>query len=475
MFAVLISGLGLIFGAAVILGGAVEPAYWAACVAGLAVLTLIDQAVGFPQYRKPPTPGLVFGALLCLAGFILLQVVPLPVALLRILSPARAAIVTALDPVTGPVRFASLSNAPGETLRAFSQLAGVLMTFLLVERLLARTEDWKWVVVLPPIAVAFGQGLLGIIQVSTQDPSAGVSGSYANRNHFAGLLEMTLPWAILLAVHAWRSNEDRYKTPARVAMGACSLLGAAAVMLIGIIVSLSRMGFLAALVALLTAGSLFLNRGSRRWTRWLGLAPLVAMIIALFIFLPSDQLIARFAGLATTNDISADDRIRIWKDTLALIHAYPVFGCGAWAFEPSFFQHQTSGTLALVNFAHNDYLQGMAELGALGFLFVLVAVVAALSSALEGSLGPRGMLERHLSIAAAASLMAIAFHSIVDFNLYVPANAMLVGWTLALATCGRDPYDRRYFGSMTFELFRMLPARRHQKRRAEQLSRRSAA
>jgi len=49
-----------------------------------------------------------------------------------------------------------------------------------------------------------------------------------------------MPFAILLAVYAWRRNEDRYKTPLRTAAGACLLLGAAAVMLIAILLSLSR-------------------------------------------------------------------------------------------------------------------------------------------------------------------------------------------------------------------------------------------
>ncbi|MCX6623324.1 MAG: O-antigen ligase family protein [Acidobacteria bacterium] len=372
------------------------------------------------------------------------------------MSPARAGIVDALVGINGPVRFASLSNAPGETLRAFSQLAGVVLTFVLVRRLLARTEDRKWIVVLPPIAVALGQGVLGIVQASTQDVPGTVSGSYANRNHFAGLLEMAMPLAVLLAVYSWRSNEDRFKTPLRTALAACLLLGAAAVMLIAILLSLSRMGFLAALTALFVIGILSLNRGQVVWTRWLPAAGLALIVAGLFVFLPSDQLIARFAGLATTNEISADDRLRIWKDTLALIRAYPVFGCGAWAFEPSFFRYQTAGTLNLVNFAHNDYLQGVAELGLLGFSLVLAAVAAAFANALAGSTAARGAFERYLSIACAGSLFAIALHSIVDFNLYVPANAMLVGWIFGLASLTPASWGLRpRRAGASFELFAM--------------------
>ncbi len=464
MFAILLLGLSAVFGAAVFLGGAVEPADWAICLAGLSVIAVAEQLWRFPARRPQPKLGWPVVPLLWLLGYIVLQVVPLPISLVRVLSPARAEIVATLAGVTGPVSFASLSNAPGETLRAFAQLTGLVLTAIVVRRMIARAEEWRWSLMVPPIVVALGQGLLGIVQASSQDVPGTVSGSYANRNHFAGVLEMSMPLAVMLAIYAWRSNEDRYKTPLRTALECCSLLGAAAVMLVAILLSLSRMGFLAALMALFVIGILSLSRGQVAWTRWLPAAALALMVAALFVFLPSDQLIARFAGLATTNEISADDRLRIWKDTLSLIRAYPVFGCGAWAFEPSFFHYQTTGTLNLVNFAHNDYLQGLAELGIAGFSIAIAAVVAAFANALAGSTAPRGAFERYLSIGCTGSLFAIAVHSIVDFNLYVPANAMLVGWIFGLASTNSvhwRPFRRRGDGSFELSTIRMKVPGRH--------------
>ena len=40
---------------------------------------------------------------------------------------------------------------------------------------------------------------------------------------------------------------------------------------------------------------------------------------------------------------------------------------------------------------------------------------------------------RYVALACCGSLTAILLHSLVDFNLYVPANAMVVAWVLGLA------------------------------------------
>jgi O-antigen ligase len=69
---------------------------------------------------------------------------------------------------------------------------------------------------------------------------------------------------------------------------------------------------------------------------------MAVLVILAFVFLPTDQLIARFADMASTDDITADDRARVWSETLRLIAAYPVFGCGLGAYESGFYPRWTS-------------------------------------------------------------------------------------------------------------------------------------
>jgi O-antigen ligase len=92
-----------------------------------------------------------------------------------------------------------------------------------------------------------------------------------------------------------------------------------------------------------------------------------------------------------------------------------------------------------IDFAHNDYLQYLAELGALGFLVGLVLVLRLFTKTLRAAIDGPSTDRRYVSLACTGSFVAILLHSLVDFNLYIPANAMLLAWIAGLAAssqCG---------------------------------------
>ena len=68
-----------------------------------------------------------------------------------------------------------------------------------------------------------------------------------------------------------------------------------------------------------------------------------------------------------------------------------------------------------------------------GFVVLLLLAGRLFGKALAGSAQPAGTPGRYLGIAAVGSLTAIALHSLVDFNLYIPANAMLLAWIAGVA------------------------------------------
>jgi len=138
-------------------------------------------------------------------------------------------------------------------------------------------------------------------------------------------------------------------------------------------------------------------------------------VAVLFIYLPPDQLVRRFAALAETEEITADTRVEIWRETLHLIQAYPWTGSGAGTYESAFYRYKTVAPMNTVDYAHNDYLQWLAELGGVGFGIWLAAAAGVVRAA-----------RRHP--AALGALAAMALHSVVDFNLYIPANALAVAW-----------------------------------------------
>ena len=223
------------------------------------------------------------------------------------------------------------------------------------------------------------------------------------------------------------------------ALKSCALIAVSTVMLVAIVHSQSRMGFVAVLAGLLIAGTLWF--GTERFgPERVGLTgfglrtrvPLVALVALLvflgFIFLPTDALIHRFADLATSEEVSADTRAQIWRETLGLVEAYPLLGVGLGGYESGFIEYKRVAPLYLVDFAHNDYLQLLAEFGVVGFTLLLLLAGRTLTQAFWVGSVSREIDGRCLGIAAAGSLGAIALHSFVDFNLYIPAHTMMVAW-----------------------------------------------
>ena len=196
------------------------------------------------------------------------------------------------------------------------------------------------------------------------------------------------------------------------------------------------------LLALLVAGATMLSlRGwhvdyqapGAWWRRWLPVATVVLVVIAGFVFLPTDPLIARFSDLANTDQISADTRAQVWRDTENLVKAYPLFGCGMGAYESCFLRYKTVAPMNTVDYAHNDYLQVLAELGVFGFAAGLIFVGRLVQRTARGTFYARSVDERYLAIACLAAMTAILLHSLVDFNMYVPANGFAFAWIAGIA------------------------------------------
>lgn len=390
------------------------------------------------------------GAFLAIAA---LQLVPLPVTVLRALSPARVELLEAAAPFTGGMpAFTTITAVPYNTAVYVATLLGYVAVFLLVRDISFRTRAMPWAVAWPLLAVASLEAVLGFYQSYAAGGAGIASGTYDNRDHFAGLLEMALPFAALYPAAILQRRRHRYESPAAPALKACAMLLAAAVLLAGIIHSLSRMGFIVALATLFVSASVAASlRGwrvdyevrSARWRRWAPTLLVAAAVLLGFVFLPTDPLIARFSEFATTDAISADTRAQIWRDTAGLVKAYPLTGCGLGAYPSCFYKFKTVAPMSTVDYAHNDYLQVLAEMGVVGFVAGLLFILRVLERAFRGAVHARSVDQRYLAIACLASIAGILLHSFVDFNMYVPANGYAFAWVLGIAGLNlREPAPR---------------------------------
>jgi O-antigen ligase len=371
---------------------------------------------------KRPTPPLSRASQALILVFILivaLQIVPLPLAALRVLSPVRASLAAAIAPVVGPVRFATLTVAPARTAEHILRLAGYLLVFLIVRDLAWHWRSSAWLPALPLIAIAACEAAFGLVRMYAQSlPMA--TGTYVNHNHFAGFLEMCLPFSVLYPISLTARPRAVWKVLASVA---AALLIAAA-----ILCSQSRMGAVSSFLALLTTGIIAARRAAR--TRWVVLALIVGTILAMVALVPSG-LLARFAGPVFDFDLGW--RTSVWRDASHLIADYPLFGCGLGAFESCFTRYQTVTPMFAVDFAHNDYVQGMAELGLIAFATGLIFLFTLLVRGALTAINHPSRDRRLIALACVGALVAILVHSAADFNLYLPANAMLLAWIAGIA------------------------------------------
>jgi O-antigen ligase len=392
--------------------------------------------------EEAPPAGRAVGWAVVLLGYVLLQAIPLPVGVLRVLSPGRAPSVDALERIGAKLRFASLSASPTATFQSFLLVCGYLLVFLLVRALGRRLWDRRWLAVWPIVAIAALEGGLGLWQNFGRTGEAAQWGTYVNHNHYSGFLEMALPFAVMYPVALLGRARRRGKASLAPSLAACGVFGLAALIVAGIIHSFSRMGFIAMLFSILVMAALafvsspvswFRRSRKRRW----GAAGLLAVaLLAGVAFLPSERLILRFAEL-TSSDPTAGGRAKLWAATIPLIKAYPVFGCGLGGYETVFLKFKTFDPLVRDDFAHNDYLQLLAELGLVGFAMLAVAACSLVRSTLHQAVASQDPEERYFAVACAGALAAILLHSLADFNLYIPANAMLLAWIAGMSPQAR--------------------------------------
>jgi O-antigen ligase len=261
-----------------------------------------------------------------------------------------------------------------------------------------------------------------------------VTGTYTNRDHFSSFLEMILPLAVVYGLVLLRRGREQGGLSIRGALAVAFVWGAAATIFVAIVYSLSRAGFLAAVITLLFILSLCIQVRGSCILNPARLATLLLILLAMLIFLPTNMLLNRFASMTAPTDVEGDARFPIWKQTIPLILKFPVFGCGLGGYESAFLRYQQTNNNFGVQFAHNDYLQYLAELGIVGFSLLAVCAGSIVSETTRAVFESENSEKRLLAVASAGSILAIALHSMVEFDTYIPANAMTLAWIAGIAS-----------------------------------------
>jgi O-antigen ligase len=277
------------------------------------------------------------------------------------------------------------------------------------------------------------------------------SGTFANRDHFAGFLEMSLAIGIGLLISGLSDRSaDSWKrfvmmTIEWILSPKMLLRLSLCILVIALTTTHSRMGNTGFFSSLLIAGALgiVLSRHATRNTVIL-LVSLVAIdLLIVGSWFGVEKLARRFEQTTLEEVRERGDPAAFSVD---LIKDYPAFGAGPGTFYVAFPRYRQEKVVTFFDYAHNDYAQFASESGLIGLALLGVFVALALGAALRAQWLRRDPLMRGMSFACIMGVTAILIHSWVDFNLQIPANAVLfmvllaLGW-ISLYLDRREPAD----------------------------------
>lgn len=255
--------------------------------------------------------------------------------------------------------------------------------------------------------------------------------SFIGNTNFAG--EFIAPVIILTLALFLKSGAGKMK-----------LLSGASVLLqvIYLSITIARGAWLGLAAGAVMFLILFSGKNARLAGAGLYLAMAVVLSLLLITLVQGSALMDRLAGasyrFASLEHASIVSRLDIWTVSLRMIRDNPVLGSGAGNFHIAFPPYSTLsefrviGEHALVNFAHNDFIQVASDLGLVGFAIFTWLIVAAAKIVKK----EKDRLNT-LEAGVASAILCILVISLFGFPLETPSTAMLF-WVLLGVIAGKS-------------------------------------
>ena len=363
---------------------------------------------------------LVWAVLFCISDDQEKQVVVTP-----LLPPLVVLAVVAL----GQLLFRATASTYSTRMELNLLVADCIVLFLAAQ-VFRTSEDWKtfiWFV----MGFGFLVTIFGILQQLTFNGKlywfremryGGIPfGPYVNRNHFAGFVELVFPIALVQLVLG-KVRKERW-----IVVGIFGLLPIGALFL-----SASRGGVVSFGVQL---GVLILMMILRRTGGKHALAGGLVILLAFLLvsWLGVRQVLDRFSSLQSL-EVTSGKRASMRKDTWRIFLDHRWTGTGLGTIQTVFTAYETLYDGKIVNHSHNDYLEALAETGIAGGVCCLCFIGGLFFVSLRWLLQVDKSFAAALHLSGLVACVGILVHSFVDFNLHIPANALLFFLMAHLAT-----------------------------------------
>ncbi len=318
------------------------------------------------------------------------------------------------------------------------KLAAYLVVFFLLAQAFRERKDLQrlsWFV----MAFGFGVSLLAIVQHFTSgseiywlsdlkiegDPF----GPYVNRNHFAGFVELTVPTG--LALMAFRGlKRDLFPLATLLTIVPVSAM----------ILSASRAGIIGFGLEIVVL--VLLARSRKAWRgQGATMAAIVALLaIAVVAWVGTSRAFERFSG-TTIHEATLGRRASMFRGAAHIFLDHPIKGCGLGTLIDVFPAYENAYDGKLIDHVHDDYIETLAETGLLGGICGAIFLWALYREGRKNFIAEQGRFSRGLHAGAIMAVSGLLWHSFVDFNLQIPANALLFLLQAYLVTSPPAPPD----------------------------------
>jgi len=428
----------ILLGNAVAFAGVDPPARLA--TAALVLLLVLDLK------RLPDVPRLHRLAGFTVASLLLIQLLPAPEILRRVLQPGFAEVMAG--------GWAPLSLAPWATLHAAASGVIVVGIALTAARIAVTRSGLPVLLALLAVTgvLVAVLGLAGeagapekVLLIRDNTGGGGPYGPFVNENHFAQAMELTLPAALVLLL----VNIRQLRGPGgRRQLAAVMVLSAAVVTTVTVAAMLrsgSRGGVLFLLVALAATSVLWLRPRRFRGRRWPAVVVgwLLVAVIAGLSWSRLPELEEGFRNLFAVEGVDGNTRWDLWTGTLRSWRRSPVVGSGLGTYRYVIGMDKPATGRAVLEQAHNDWLEWASTTGAVGVAGLLLFCAGSVTI-----LAPRRVRRlrfeyRYALAGIALALTATAVHEIIGFGLQTPLNRYLlatwVGMLWGLSGRVRNP------------------------------------
>jgi O-antigen ligase/tetratricopeptide (TPR) repeat protein len=377
-------------------------------------------------------PGLF--PLFLLLGWILLQLLPLPVALVKLFSPATVAVYQPVYDMLESGSWMVLSVYPKGTLLEFLRITTYIFFYILTVQLLSDGALLKRTVVICSW-LAIGIGFLAILQKFSSPEhiywfrpaptGSAPMGPWVYRSQYCGYIELVAPLVLALTLYYWPHSASGESLRKRVVAlfskdegsnPAILLAFGLLVVAASLFISLSRGGIIAFSLSLVFFFCLLAWKEAR-YSSLFFIGIVVAVILSVSWF-GWEPIVARFDEIVNRSGQIENGRFLVWEDSWQIIKDFWLTGSGFGSFIAIFPLYRTFPGEEIYDHAHNDYIELLTDGGIVGFLLVAWFVVEVVRHGWKMLRRRRDRYAILLSIAALTGIFALLIHSFSDFNMH---------------------------------------------------------